>query len=204
MADWSDGIQEDISQSYAIGNVSATNASADANSYSGGLIGWNQNGSILDAYATGDSFSNGSSGSASGGLIGHLESLESLGQFNRTYAVGNADGANLGSNAGGLIGSISASLQTSITAARQIFADHDPLVYSYRLEGSGSNTFGESRNLTQLQCSAGENCAGNITYYRWNAEDTIWISVITKPYRLLWTSPLGNKVGTTKTENLLI
>lgn len=168
----------DISQSYAIGNVSATNASADANSYSGGLVGWNQNGSILDAYATGDSFSNGSSGSASGGLIGHLESLESLGQFNRTYAVGNADGANLGSNAGGLIGSISASLQTSINAARQSSGidDYDPLFYSYRLEGSGSNTFGVSRNITQLQCPtmAGENCAGNITYYRWNAEDTIW------------------------------
>ena len=83
-----------IEQSYATGHVNST-ASLGANSTTGGLVGWNDKGSIKNAYAAGQVTG---SGVRIGGLVGYNNN----GTVENTYAVGPVNAS--GSQTGGLIG----------------------------------------------------------------------------------------------------
>lgn len=75
-----------ISNSYALGSVSAPGLH-----FVGGLMGWNQSGSITNSYATVNV-----TGSSAGGLIG-----SNAGAVSDSYATGNVTGS---TRAGGLVG----------------------------------------------------------------------------------------------------
>lgn len=84
-----------ISNSYALGSVSATGLH-----FVGGLVGWNQSGSITNSYATVSV-----TGSSAGGLVG-----SNAGAISDSYATGNVTGS---TRAGGLVGYNSGSISNT-------------------------------------------------------------------------------------------
>ena len=161
-----------ISNSYAIGNISTSIGSA------GGLVG-NNGGSIRSSYATGDIGANGVQGglvgqnggaiitsyatgnvrtsvnTGTGGLVG-----QNIGSINNSYATGNAIGP--AGSFGGLIGSDFVDLVGGDRLTGTINN-------SYRVQKTG-NMLGDNRTLAQLRCPTfpGEMCQGETTYTGWS------------------------------------
>ncbi|MFA5374132.1 MAG: GLUG motif-containing protein, partial [Dehalococcoidia bacterium] len=77
----------------SVGNTSLVNVNITGNSYVGGLMGYNVNGTVSNSYATG----NVSGSSTVGGLVGYNYN----GSVSNSYATGNVSGS---STVGGLVG----------------------------------------------------------------------------------------------------
>ncbi|GBR10109.1 filamentous hemagglutinin N-terminal domain-containing protein [Asaia siamensis] len=94
-----------ISHAYATGNVSASSADSSV----GGLVGWNDGGTIDNAYATGKV-----TGTAEISAIGGLVGWNDGGTIINAYATGSVTGTAEGSAIGGLLGANNDSLITNV------------------------------------------------------------------------------------------
>ena len=171
-----------ITNSYATGNSHSRSRSQTR--YSGGLVGSNDNaGHITNSYATGDSTCP-IGYCYSGGLIG-----SNNGRVTNSYATGYSACTGSNCDSGGLVGShgrrgiITNSYATGYSACTGSNCRSSGLVGrnyrgtitdSYRVQPSGTNTFGDHRTLAQLRCptAPGDTCQGNTTYSGWNSN--IW------------------------------
>ena len=132
-----------ITRSYAIGD--SLGAAAESH---GGLVGYNAQGSITDAYATGTS----NARQHSGGLIGY----HAAGVIHNTYALGSS----FASYRGGLIG---------------VSGDGTLVVASsYRMQQTPGRLYGGLRTLGQFRCpqEPGDSNCQPTSYTGWNS--TIW------------------------------
>jgi prepilin-type N-terminal cleavage/methylation domain-containing protein len=98
-----------ISETSEITNLGLENANIDVagGNYVGGLVGYNQKGSITNCYATGEVTSNG----YTGGLVGYNQK----GSITNCYATGEVRGAD---NTGGLVGRNYGTLTDCYTTAK--------------------------------------------------------------------------------------
>ena len=93
------GSQSEISN-MGLTNASVTVTSSTLSSYSGGLMGFNNAGTISNSYTTGEVTSVSSHSSYSGGLVGYNDQ----GTISNSYATGEVTSSSTSSYGGGLVG----------------------------------------------------------------------------------------------------
>ncbi|HZR33803.1 MAG TPA: hypothetical protein VFA75_00405 [Nevskia sp.] len=147
-----------INSSYARGSV-------DTISINGGLVGWNQGGTIADAYAAG--LVTGTAGGNAGGLV-ELDDLG--GSITRSYAVGGVSG----SGVGGLVDRIG-------YGGGSVMASY----WDIQTSGTSASAGGTGLTTAQLQATTLPSGFGSA----WITGPT-WASAIGK-YPQLWQVPLA-------------
>ena len=162
-----------IINSYALGQVSGI--SGELNRVSGGLVGWNRNGTITNSYATGDviypreltdgglvginegsitnSYASGQvvNNNTGGGLVG-----SNFGSITNSYAIGQV---NSRSNSGGLVAFMG--INSKITAS------YWDVTASMQQMSAG----GDPKTTTELQSPIMAGMTTTTTYYGWGEDD---------------------------------
>ena len=120
--------------------------SSPASSQTGGLVGYNNQGTITDCYATGDvnstSFNN---SSYAGGLVGY----NNKGMITNCYAIGDvsANSTSLKACVGGLVGDNGGSIANSYRYSGQTFT----AIKGDSTSNEPTNTLGTATDLATLQ-----------------------------------------------------
>ena len=134
------GANRRISASYSVAAVTALGSGG--NFWVGGLVGWQNGGTIIASYATGAVTVTGSG--TKGGLVGRLESS---GEVTASYATGQVTGDG---TKGGLVGSTAGTVSNS-------YWDSD------------QSGIAGGKTTSELQSPTTYGATANDTYYNWNA-----------------------------------